>query len=191
MEMTMEQKQRKYEKETEWRENNPDKIKEYNKRSYEKNKEKQSLYYREYYYPNHREIMLERGRKWRELNDKLDCVYLMKNNKFENIYIGSTTHKARFSAHLTGNSNLKMDAEELVNNYNLSSIIYQCFDEYDLNRHDLYWIEKFYKDTQGEIFKGNSVPCDLSKLSRSEDELFEIINNVEFIEFCKLDKYLN
>ncbi|NRT91495.1 GIY-YIG nuclease family protein [Clostridium beijerinckii] len=191
MEMTAEQKQRKYEKETEWRIANPEKVKEYSKRSYEKNRE----YYRNYYKNYrvlHKEHLAETQKKWREFNDKRDTVYMFINDLGDNIYVGSTTYKnTRLANHLTGNSNLKLTAEELVNTYNLSCILYQDFTNYNLNRFDLYWIEKFYKDTQGEIFKGNSVTCDLSKLSRSEDELFEIMNNVEFKIFDKLDKYLN
>ena len=192
MEMTIEQKQRKYEKEKEWRIAHPEKMREYARRSYEKNRD----YYREYYknyYKIHREEILATAKKWREEN-KIDSVYFFIDSNVQTLYIGSTGGrlKERMSAHLTSNSNLGLTIEELVFDWKLSRILYKDFTQYNLSRNDLYWIENYYKEScEDEILAKMKAPkVDENELSRSVEELIEIAENTEYMEY-KLDKYLN
>jgi hypothetical protein len=171
MEITIEQKERRKNSQKEWKEKNPD---------YFKN-----------YYIVHKEHMLENAEKWRQEKDLISTVYWFKNSENENIYIGSTTHKARFSSHLTGNSHLNLDAETLVSEYDLDKIVYKDFSEYNLNRYDLYFLEKYYKEIEKSILDGKAVPFREDQLSKSKEELIDIANSTSLRIFDKLDRYLN
>ena len=191
MEITIEQKQKKAEKEKEWRLANPERVREYAKNHYETHRD----YYREYYknyYKLHREEILSTAEKWREQN-KIDSVYFFINDECETLYIGSSGGrlKERMSAHLTNNSNLGLTIEELVNDMKLSKILYKDFTQYNLTRSDLYFIENYYKEScENEILGKIKAPDKHLEISKSAEELIEIAENTECLEF-KLDKYLN
>lgn len=190
MEMTIEQKEKRKEYMKGYREENREKLNAYSREYYKNHKEYYQNYYHNYYLENKEHILMNH-KLWVEQNS-IDSVYCFKNIDGNILYWGSSARfQERISAHCTKNSHLKMSAEEMVSEWFLDKIEYQDFSKYNLNRHDLFWIEKFYKETQEEILKGNAVICDLNKLSRSEDELFEIINNTKFTIFDKLEKYLN
>lgn len=193
MEMTIEQKQKNAEKSKEWRLANPEKVKESSKRNYEKNKEKYSLYYKKYYQnPEHKQKILETGRKWREQN-RGDFVYKFLNESKEVLYIGSTARcfVERVGFHLLGYSNLELTAEQMVFELGLEEIKFQNFKEYNLNRQDLYFIEAFWKQKEKELLGKKLPKVNESELSRSKEELIELTNKVEWEIFDKLDKYLN
>lgn len=150
---TMEMTQQEYMKE--WKRRNPD--------------------YFHNYYLAHKEHMLETARLWREAN-KGDFIYFYVNTDGDNLYIGSTGGRCfieRASFHLCSHSNLKMSAEDLVNDYNLECILYKDLTEYNLSRNDLYYLEKFYIEKEGAIL--NKKPINIEgNLTRSKEELINI-----------------
>ncbi|MVX64647.1 hypothetical protein GKZ28_13185 [Clostridium chromiireducens] len=190
MELTIEQKQRKYEKDKEWRKNNPDKIKEYAKRSYEKNKEKQSLYYKEYY-KLHKERILLNHKLWVE-QKAIDSVYCFRDIDGNVLYWGSSSRfQERISSHLVGNSHLSMKADEMVSEWLLDKIEYQNYSQYNLSRADLYYIESYHKIKEKEMLKTAEVHYNENELTRSKEDLQLLADSLEFVEFDKLEKYLN
>lgn len=191
MEITVEQKEKRSEYMRDYYQEHKEEILAHSREYYKNNRD----YYRDYYKKYrviHKEHMAETQKKWREFNDKRDTVYMFINDFGNNIYVGSTTYKnTRLSNHLTGNSNLKMTAEELVNNYLMVGIIYKDFTEYNLSRDDLYYIESYFKESQGEILGVKPVTVNEENLTRSKEELIEIAENkVEYQEF-NIDRYLN
>lgn len=165
-----------------------EKKKEYFKNYYKDNREDFLKRFKEYY-KNHKDDLDEKNKEWRESN-KGDFVYFHMS-KAKVLYIGSTSRPLieRQSAHLTGNSNLKMNVEEYIKKYKFSKILYKDFSKYGLNRCDLYFIEGYFKEKFGEIIK-NKVPNPKEEeLSKGKDELIKIAEEVELEEF-DIDKYL-
>ncbi|NYC74337.1 hypothetical protein DE167_004903 [Clostridium beijerinckii] len=191
MELTIEQKQKRNNYSREYYKEHKEEMNAYSKEYYKNNRE----YYRNYYKNYrvlHKEHMAETQKKWREFNDKRDTVYMFINDLGENIYVGSTTYKGtRLVNHLTGNSNLKLTAEELVSDYNLVGILYKEFTEYNLSREDLYLIENFYLEKQGSILNKKPIVIHEENLTRSKEELIDIAEKVEYKEFDKLERYLD
>jgi GIY-YIG catalytic domain. len=169
-----------------------EKRREYNKNYYINNKDYFKNYYKEYYIQN-REHILQKQSLWRQENIKMDTVYMFVNNEGETLYIGSSSRfKERISAHCTSNSNLNMTAEEMVDEFGLEKIIFKNFDEYNLSRHDLFFLEYYFKSNTEEIIKTSEVHYNEEKLTRSKSELIDIATNkVKWEEFNKLDRYLN
>lgn len=191
MEMTIEKKekkreyQKKYQKEY-WK-NNKERLKELNKKWLEEHPD-----YWKNYYKLHKEHMMFTQKMWREFNDKKDIVYKFVDDKGTNIYVGSTTYiGTRLGNHLVGNSHLKMSAEEMVEEWGLDKILYKDFSEYNLSRDDLYYIESYYKSKEKELMKTSEVHFDEDKLTRSKEELQLLSDSLDFIEFNKLERYLN
>ncbi|OOM81836.1 hypothetical protein CLPUN_08140 [Clostridium puniceum] len=185
MELTIEQREEYNEYHRNYRKNNPEKFKKY--------REDRKDYQHNYYIQNYENIRLQQ-KGYRDNNLKFDAVYFFMFNE-EISYIGSSARfKERMSAHCCGDSNLKMSAEEMVQAKLLNKILYKDFNEYNLNRADLYFIEQYEKDRNcnNEILgKNNKVPYKEENLSRSKEELIKIANEIEFKEFDKLDRYLN
>jgi len=191
MELTIEQKQRRSATQKQWRENNPDRVKELNNQYKNANKEKLKEYHADYYKLN-KEHIRENQKEYRDNNIYLDAVYFFLTPENKPIYIGSSSRlKERLSAHLTNNSNLELTIEQLVNDYSLKKIVYKDFTEYNLSRNELYFIEDYYKQISKEVLGKIRAFKDEEKLDRSKEELIEIANQVEFKEFEKLDRYLN
>lgn len=161
---------------------------EYNKWYYSTHKNYYENYRKEYY-KTHKDYYKEYCKEWIEDN-KGDCVYFHMNKDNQYIYVGSTNNiKVRQSAHLTGNSNIKMNIDEYIEKYNFKKIMYKDFSKYDLTQADLKYIEKYFKERYGEIIK-SIVLLDLNKLTKSENELIEIAEKEAFKEF-DLSRYMN
>lgn len=188
--MKLTQEQKDYQKN--WREKNKERITERDRLYRKKNAERIKTYH-QLYYIEHKEHMLETAKRWREAN-KGDYVYFYINEDGNNIYIGSTGERPfieRSSFHLNSHSNLKMSAEDLVNDYNLTYILFKDLSEYKLSREDLYLLEKYYIEEQGSILNKKQIVINEENLTRSINELIEIAESTEYKEFKKLDRYLN
>lgn len=154
-------------------------------------KEKHPDYWKQYY-RDHKKQILQTGKQWREDN-KGDYIYFHISEDGEILYIGSSGGRPfieRQSLHMNGNSNIKLTINEYVGKYNFSDIIYKDFTNLNLSRQDLYFIEKYFKDRYKEIIDSRKVHYNKEKLTRSEEELIEIAESVEFKEF-DIDRYLN
>lgn len=187
METTIKQKEyiKKYKKE------HKEEQKEYMKNYYKNNKSYYKTYF-QIYYLEHKEHMLETARKWREENAKIDTIYMFIDNNENTIYCGSSSRfRERISSHCTSNSNLNMSAEEMVDKYNLEKIIYKDFTQYELSRDDLFFLEFHQKENTKEILKTKKVHVNEENLTRSKENLIDILNQVKWQTFNKLDKYLN
>lgn len=170
---------------------NREKVKQYAQKFYENHPNYATNYYKEYY-KVHKEDMLKKQAKWRECNVKMDTVYFFMDKNGQTLYIGSSSRfRDRISAHCTANSNLKMSAEEMVDEYNLEKIIYKDFTQYNLSRDDLYYLESYFKENTKEIIKTNAVHYDEKHLTRSKEELEILTESIDFQEFEQLDRYLN
>lgn len=84
-----------------------------------------------------------------------------------------------------------MNIEELIDEYNFSTIIYKDLTKYNLNKAELNFIENYYKDKYNEIISNRKARFSDCNLTRDKDELVSIAENEEFKEFEKLNKYLN
>jgi len=189
---TEEKRKRRNEYHLEWTKKNPEKVEQYNQRFKEKHPDYATKYYKGYYQVNKKE-MLEKHAMWRECNVKMDTVYFFVDKDGKIIYIGSSSRfRERISSHCTANSNLKMNAEEMVDKYKLSIILYKDFTEYNLSRDDLYYLESYFKGSTKEIIKTNAVHCNEKNLTRSKEDLIDIaINKVQYKAFQQLSRYLN
>lgn len=190
MEMTIEKKekkreyQKKYQKEY-WK-NNKERLKELNKKWLEDHPD-----YWKNYYKEHKEHMLFTQKMWREQN-AIDSIYCFVNTDGNILYWGSSARLTdRLSSHCTANSHLKMSAEDMVNLWGLDKIVYQDYSEYGLSRDDLYYIESYCKSKEKELMKTSEVHFDENKLTRNKESLEELADSLEFIEFNKLERYLN
>jgi len=63
-----------------WRKKNPEKVRAWQKKNYEKNKEKRQQYFRAYYASN-RERFKEKGKKWKEKNPEKVKASARKSNQ--------------------------------------------------------------------------------------------------------------
>lgn len=79
----------------------------------------------------------------------------------------------------------------MVSEWFLDKIEYQNYAEYNISRDDLYYIESYHKNKEKEILKTAEVHYNEDKLTRSKEDLETLANSVEFVEFDKLEKYLN
>ncbi len=151
------------------------------------------LYWKEYY-KDHKKEILKNNAKWRE-NNKADVIYFHISEDGRILYIGSSGQRAvveRQSAHLTGNSNLKMTVEEYIEKYRFSTIMYKDLTRFNLSRHDLYFLESYFKKNHVQVLDGNNVKYKEDELTRSEDELIRIAEQEEYKLFnFDLEKYLN
>lgn len=191
MEITREQKEKRNEYMRGYREEHREEINAYSRDYYKEHKE----WYQNYnkiYTANHSEEKAETARLWRIENTRY-VVYFHMNKKNECLYIGSSARPIieRQSAHLTNNSNLKIDAKEYQEKFEITEIKYLDFTELGINRQDLYYLESYLKSITKEVLGKMSVPYKEEELSRSKEQLRELINKVEFIKFDKLERYLN
>ena len=186
MEIALEEKQSKSEYNKDYWIKNKERMKE----SHKKWLEAHPNYWHEYYLKN-KEHMMYTQQIWREQN-AIDSIYCFVNNKGQVLYWGSSARfQERISSHCTANSHLKMSAEEMVSKWNLDKILYQDYSEYNLSRNDLFYIERYYKLVENELMKTSEVHFQEEKLTRSKEELELLANSLEFIEFNKLERYLN
>lgn len=163
-----------------------EKRREYQKRWLDKNPD----YFKEYY-QNHKQRILDNHKKWLE-EKAIDSIYCFVNTDGNVLYAGSSARfQERISSHCTKHSHLKMSAEEMVMEWGLDKIMYQDYSEYNLSRHDLYYIESQFKLKNKELIKTAEVHFDENKLTRSKNELELLSDSLEFIEFEKLERYLN
>lgn len=111
-------------------------------------------------------------------------IYLDINNR--PIYIGSTSNmNTRQQQQLTGNSNLKMSIRELIEKYDFDRIIYKDFEK--LNRDDLYVIEGMLQKKLKPKITMNDVKLFRDDTSRSNNELFKIMDRLDFEEMDEFD----
>lgn len=192
MEKTEEERKKYNEYQRNWRENNSEKIERNTQKFYESHPNYAKNYYKEYY-KVHKDDIRKKQALWRELNAKMDTVYLFEDKRGQTLYIGSSSRfKERMSAHCTANSNLKMSAKEMIDKYNLSMIIYKDFSKYNLSRDDLFFIESYFKENIKEIIKTNAVNYNEKNLTRSKEELTNIATKqVVYKKFVQMDRYLN
>lgn len=163
--------------------------KEYNK----KWREEHPDYWKEYYL-DHKDVILKNNADWRE-NNKKDIIYFHVSEDGEVLYIGSSGERPvieRQSAHLTGNSNLKMTAEEYIEKHKFNKIMYKDLTLFNLSRQDLYCLEKYYKEHYPQVIEGNNVNYKEEGLTRSEEELIKIAEEQEYEIFdFDLERYIN
>jgi hypothetical protein len=117
-------------------------------------------------------------------------TYLSSNN--EPIYVGSTSNmNVRQQQQLTGNSNLKMNINELIEKYDFKRIVYKDFEE--LNREDLYVIEGMLQRKSKPKIEMNDVRLFREGTSRSNRELFKIMDNLDIEEMDEfnISRYKN
>ncbi|VYU50982.1 hypothetical protein [Clostridium butyricum] len=120
-------------------------YKEYHKNYYKENKEYFKDYYKNYYLKN-KEKMKENHQKYLDSN-KGEFVYFHLDKDGEVLYVGSYLDRPieeRQSAHLTGNSNLKMTAEEYKEKYGLDKIIYKDYFGFMFNLDELHFVENYF-----------------------------------------------
>jgi hypothetical protein len=157
----------------------------------QQNKTKTQEYYKGYY-KVHKNIMLTQARDWRALH-KGQFVYFLINEDGNYIYCGEFFERPiieRLSLHMRGKSNLKMDANTLQEQYNLSLVCYKDFKKYNLNKQDLHFIENYFKSEYVNVLGKNKVKFNEDELSRTPKELISIALEEPYNEF-NFDKYLN
>ena len=190
MEITIEKIEARKEYMKGYREENREKLNAYSREYYKNNKEYYKNYYKNYYRENKERILLNH-KLWIE-QKAIDSVYCFRNIDGSVLYWGSSSRfQERISAHCTKNSHLKMSAEEMVSELFLDKIEYQNYAEYNISSDDLYYIESYHKNKEKEILKTAEVHYNEDKLTRSKEDLETLANSVEFVEFDKLEKYLN
>lgn len=146
-------------------------------------------YFKEYYENNKEDYV--RNRERYNQRHTGSYIYFHISEKAEVLYIGKTNIMGyRQSAHLTKDSNLKMNFEEYQKLYGFSIICYKDFTKYNLNKYDLSFLEHWFKDNYKQIIKGNSVHYIESELSRSAEELIKIANREQMVLY-PIDKYLD
>lgn len=186
MEMTIEKKEKRKEYMRGYREENREKLNAYSREYYKNHKE----YYQNYYLENKDRILMNH-KLWVD-QKSIDSIYCFRNIDGKVLYWGSSSRfQERISAHCTANSHLKISAENMVSEWFLDKIEYQNYSKYNLSREDLYYLECIWKSKEKEILKTAEVNFNEDKLTRSKEALEELADNVEFVEFDKLDKYLN
>lgn len=190
MEMTMEQREKKSAYGKYYYKEHKEEMNAYSREYYKEHKEWFSNY-NKIYTANHSEEKAETARRWRIENTKF-IVYFHMNIKGECLYIGSSARPIieRQSAHLTNNSNLKMNSREYKEKYEIAEIKYLDFTEFGINRQDLFYLESYLKSITKEVLGKMSVAYREEELSMSKKILQELVNKVEFKIFDKLDKYL-
>ena len=102
-------------------------------------------YYKNYYKEN-KEKMKENHEKYLKSN-KGEFVYFHLNKDGEVLYVGSYLDRPieeRQSAHLTGNSHLKMTAKEYKDKYGLDKIIYKNYEGFMFNLDELHFVENYF-----------------------------------------------
>jgi hypothetical protein len=117
-------------------------------------------------------------------------IYLSSNN--EPIYVGSTSNmNVRQQQQLTGNSNLKMNINELIEKYDFKRIVYKDFEE--LNREDLYVIDGMLQRKSKPKIEMNDVRLFREGTNRSNRELFKIMDNLDIEEMDEfnISRYKN
>ncbi len=183
MEMTIEQRKIRNQKQREYYKNNPEKFKKY--------REDRKNYQHDYYIQNYEKIRLQQ-KEYRDNNLKLDAVYFFMFDD-EVSYIGSSARfQERMSAHCCGDSNLKMSAEEMAQANLLNKIVYKDFSEYNLSRSDLFFIEGYFKENADELIEcKKTVGYKEEELTRGKDELIRIAEETDYTEYEKLERYLN
>ena len=120
-------------------------YKDYYKNYYKENKEYFKDYYKNYYKEN-KEKMKENHEKYLKSN-KGEFVYFHLNKDGEVLYVGSYLDRPieeRQSAHLTGNSHLKMTAKEYKDKYGLDKIIYKNYEGFMFNLDELHFVENYF-----------------------------------------------
>ncbi|OOP74135.1 GIY-YIG nuclease family protein [Clostridium beijerinckii] len=190
MEMTIEQKEKRKEYMRGYREENREKLNAYSREYYKNHKEYYQNYYKNYYLENKDRILMNH-KLWVD-QKSIDSIYCFRNIDGKVLYWGSSSRfQERISAHCTANSHLKISAEQMVSEWFLDKIEYQNYSKYNLSRDDLFYLESYQKSKEKEILKTAEVNFNEDKLTRSKEALEELADNVEFVEFDKLDKYLN
>lgn len=169
-------------------------------------REKRNKYYREYrkknaekiktyhqlYYIQNRDHILELNQIWHEENKKF-IVYYHINKDDEILYIGSSARVLgeRQSSHFSNSHSKLYKDNDYKEKWEIKKVLYQDFTDYKLTRDDLYFMEKYQKDSKGELLGVKPVSFKEDKLSRSKDELIYLSETVPTQEYKKLKKYLN
>lgn len=110
---------------------------------------------------------------------KGNYVYAFMDSQDYPIYVGSTNNvKYRCSLHLTGNSNIGLDKEELEELYDFERVVYWSFEGF--NRADTLYIEQLLINKYSPILnKNSSCTVTQSKLSISRDTLEKCLEEIE------------
>ncbi|NSB12107.1 hypothetical protein [Clostridium beijerinckii] len=147
--------------------------------------------YRRAYYSCNKITMLENAQRWREANSG-KYIYFIVNEDGASIYTGSYLDRPiveRISFHLHGHSNLHMDAMELQEKYQMSTVLFKNFKEYGLNKQDIHFLENYYKTEFVNVLGNNKVRFNEDELSMTKEELIQLAESVPYEEF-DIDKYL-
>lgn len=171
--------------------NNKDKYAETKKRWRENNKDRLKTYHQLYYIQN-RDHILELNQIWHEENKRF-IVYYHINKDDEILYIGSSARVLgeRQSSHFSNAHSKLYKDEDYKEKWGIQKVLYQDFTDYKLTRDDLFFIEKYQKDSKGELLGVKPVSFKEDKLSRSKEELIYLSETVPTQEYKKLKKYLN
>lgn len=154
----------------------------YNKNYYWEHKE----YFQEYrkkhydveYFRNYRKEhpeKIEKARLKQIEKNSGDFIYLMFNFSMEVLYSGSTTDLLRLKRHFTGNSNIKMDFDDLCNPYTYDYCYTAIvdFSDYNLTRLELYYVEWWLKNNCYEEIIKSPVYRDFSGISKKRKQYLE------------------
>ncbi|MDU1603523.1 MAG: hypothetical protein E6845_11195 [Clostridium sp.] len=161
-------------------------YKEYSKNYYLKNKD----YFKDYYLKN-KEKMKENHEKYLDSN-KGEFVYFHLDKDGEVLYVGSYLDRPiaeRQSAHLTGNSNLKMTAEEYKEKYGLDKIIYKDYFGFMFNLDELHFVENYFIEKYKPILNKVRPKFNEDNFALKKEGL-EYMAEAMFIQEFDLEKYL-
>ena len=158
------------------------------------NKLEEKNYYKEYhknYYKENKEKMKENHEKYLKSN-KGEFVYFHLNKDGEVLYVGSYLDRPieeRQSAHLTGNSNLKMTAKEYKDKYGLDKIIYKNYEGFMFNLDELHWVENYFIEKYKPILNKVRPKFNEDNFALKKEGL-EYMAEAMFIQEFDLEKYL-
>ncbi|KQB79666.1 hypothetical protein AK964_01580 [Clostridium butyricum] len=161
-------------------------YKEYSKNYYLKNKD----YFKDYYLKN-KEKMKENHEKYLDSN-KGEFVYFHLDKDGEVLYVGSYLDRPiaeRQSAHLTGNSNLKMTAEEYKEKYGLDKIIYKDYEGFMFNLDEIHFVENYFIEKYKPILNKVRPKFNEDNFALKKEGL-EYMAEAMFIQEFDLEKYL-